>query len=286
MSESSVSQQAGLSPTPRVRERLGIAGAGTIACGLAATAARHGYEVMLWARSDASADRARTSVVTTYAKLVQEGLDPAVEVVTDLDALADATFLVEAVVEHHGSKAAVLSDLAELRGHAGAGTVLATTTSSLSIAELAAASTCPERFVGLHVFNPVPRMKLVELVFPQEATDETRERARALCETLEKTPVEVPDIPGFVVNRLLFPYLFDAVRLQSETGMAAEDIDTCMKLGAGLPMGPLALLDLVGLDVAQSIGEAIGAPVPERLAELVTAGSLGRKTKQGFYHYG
>jgi 3-hydroxybutyryl-CoA dehydrogenase len=286
MQESSVPQEVDLDPTAHVRERLGIAGSGTIACGLAATAAHAGFDVLLWARSDASADRARSSVGKSYAKLCEEQLEPdQVRVVTDLDELANATFLVEAVIEHHSSKAAVLGDLAELSGHAAAEAVLATTTSSLSIAELAAATGSPERFVGLHVFNPVPRMKLVELVFPKEATAETRERARALCELLEKTPVEVPDIPGFVVNRLLFPYLFNAVELQAQTGMAAEDIDLCMTLGAGLPMGPLALLDLVGLDVAQAIGHAIGASIPETLSDLVAAGSLGRKAKHGFYAY-
>jgi 3-hydroxybutyryl-CoA dehydrogenase len=269
-----------------LEERLGIAGAGTIACGLAVTAARVGGEVLLWARSDASAERARNTVTKTCAKLADEELDPdRVQIVTDLAGLERASFLVEAVVEHHGSKAEVLADLSELGGHAGAGAVLATTTSSLSIAELYQAAGAPERFVGLHVFNPVPRMKLVELVFPDGATDETRRRAHGLCEALGKTPVEVPDIPGFVVNRLLFPYLFSAVQLQSETGMAAEDIDKCMSLGAGHPMGPLALLDLVGLDVAKSIGEAIGADVPPDLVEMVTAGALGRKTGQGFYSY-
>ena len=105
-------------------------------------------------------------------------------------------------------------------------------------------------------------MKLVELIFPQAASAETRSRALALCEAFEKTPVEVPDVPGFVVNRLLFPYLFSAVRLLEETGMDPPDVDTCMKLGAGHPMGPLALLDLVGLDVAKAIGETIGAADP------------------------
>lgn len=268
-----------------MQERLGIAGSGTIACGLAATAARHGCEVMMWARSDASADRARSSVSRTYAKLCEGLEDHKVEIVTDLDALVGASFLVEAVVEHHSSKTAVLTDLAELHDQAGADAVLATTTSSLSIAELAAATGQPERFVGLHVFNPVPRMKLVELVFPTQAAPETRQRARALCHALEKVPVEVPDIPGFVVNRLLFPYLFNAVELLDETGMTAKDIDSCMSLGAGMPMGPLALLDLIGLDVSKAIGEAIGAKIPRKLSELVQAGALGRKSKQGFYAY-
>ena len=266
-----------------MRERVGIAGSGVIACGLAVAASEHG-EVLLWARSDESAERARARVIKTCAKL--NGFDPEqVRIVTDLDDLAGATFLLEAVVEQHGSKRAVLSDLGELARHAGAGAVLATTTSSLSISELAQASGHPESFVGFHPFNPVPRMQLIELAFPPEATEETRQRARKLCEDLGKTAVEVPDIPGFVVNRLLFPYLFSAVELLAETGMAPEDIDNCMTLGAGMPMGPIALLDYVGLDVSKAIGESIGARVPARLNELVEAGALGRKTGAGFYQY-
>lgn len=268
-----------------MQERLAIAGAGVIACGLAVTAAANG-DVLLWARSEPSAERARSRVARTCAKLTQADIDPErVRVVTDLGALAEASFLIEAVVEHHGTKAALLTELAALTAHAPGEAVLATTTSSLSIADLAQATGRPERFLGFHVFNPVPRMQLVELVFPKAATTSTRQRARDLCEALGKTPVEVPDIPGFVVNRLLFPYLFGAVELQSETGMEPSDIDRCMTLGAGLPMGPLALLDLVGLDVAKSIGEAIGASVPVALTALVEEGALGRKSGRGFYSY-
>ena len=254
-----------------MRERVGIVGSGVIACGLAVAAAGRD-EVLLWARSDDSAKRARARVAKTCSK-------------PDLDELAQATFLVEAVVEHHGSKSAVLADLGELARHADVGAVVATTTSSLSIDELAQASGHPENFVGFHPFNPVPRMQLVELAFPPQASDETRQRARELCEALGKTPVEVPDIPGFVVNRLLFPYLFSAVELLAETGMAPKDIDSCMTLGAGMPMGPIALLDYVGLDVSQAIGESIGARIPKRLLELVQEGSLGRKSGAGFYKY-
>jgi len=262
-----------------MQERLGIAGAGAIACGLAATAARGG-EVVLWARSSGSAQRALARVAKTCAKLE---VDPGrVQVVTDLGALGSATFLVEAVVEDHGHKAALLSDLAQ---HADPDAVLATTTSSLSIADLALAAGRPGKFVGLHVFNPVPRMKLIELVFPDTATADTRARAQALCHALEKTPVEVPDIPGFVVNRLLFPYLFSAVELMVETGLSPADVDNCMTLGAGQPMGPIALLDFVGLDVAEAIGDAIGAPAPAKLRSLVSEGSLGRKSGLGFYSY-
>jgi 3-hydroxybutyryl-CoA dehydrogenase len=265
-----------------LQERLGIAGSGAIACGLAATAAGAG-EVLLWARSERSADRARAAVANACAKLGDEALDPSrVRIVTELEGLADATFVVEAVIEDHEHKASLL---AELAAHTSDQAVLATTTSSLSIAKLARVSGRPERFVGLHVFNPVPRMKLVELVFPAEADEETRTRARELCKELDKTAVEVPDIPGFVVNRLLFPYLFSAVELLEATGMAPEDVDSCMTLGAGLPMGPIALLDFVGLDVAQAIGEAIETPVPDAIRTRVDAGAYGRKSGRGFYSY-
>ncbi len=268
-----------------MQERLGIAGSGTIACGLAATAARAG-EVLLWARSPESAKRAHASIARSCAKLFGGEVDPdRVQIVGDIDELREATFLLEAVVEHHGLKAEVLAELGELSRHAGADAILATTTSSLSIAELAKASGHPERFVGFHPFNPVPRMKLVELAFPPEATEVTRQRSRALAEALGKTPVDVPDAPGFVVNRLLFPYLFSAVELMAKNGLDPEDVDRCMMLGAGMPMGPIALLDYVGLDVAQAIGESISARVPYRLLELVRAGKLGRKTGEGFYPY-
>ena len=264
-----------------MNERIGIIGSGTIACGLAATAAHHG-PVFLLARSDASADRARATVEKTLSRLEAE-IDPEhVQIVTDLGALAHVSFAVEAVVEDHDVKAGLL---AELNGKLDAEAILASTTSSLSVERLAQESGRAERFLGLHVFNPVTKMKLVELVFPAAASPETRSRALALCEAFEKTAVEVPDVPGFVVNRLLFPYLFSAVRLLEETGMEPTDIDTCMKLGAGHPMGPLALLDLVGLDVSKAIGETIGEPIPPRVEALIAEGALGRKSKRGFLAY-
>jgi 3-hydroxybutyryl-CoA dehydrogenase len=251
-------------------ELLGIAGSGTIACGLAEVAAAHG-EVLLWARSEASAERVRASLD-----------DDAVRVLTDPGALAESTFLVEAVAEDLAAKGPLLTELAR---HAGPDAIVATTTSSLSIAALAAASGIPERFCGLHVFNPVARMELVELAFPPGVAASTRERARALCAALGKTSVEVPDVPGFVVNRLLFPYLFSAVRLVEETSLDPAAVDACMRLGAGHPMGPLALIDLVGLDVSAAIGDAIGAEVPATLRRLVAEGALGRKAGRGFHQY-
>ncbi len=264
-----------------MQERLAIVGSGAIACGLAATAAHHG-PVLLLARSTRSAERARASVEKTLARLGAE-VDPEhIQVVTDPQALAPATFVVEAVIEDHEVKAGLH---AELRGILATDAILASTTSSLSVQELARASGDPERFAGLHVFNPVTKMQLVELIFPSEASEQTRGRVLALCEMFEKTPVEVPDVPGFVVNRLLFPYLFSAVRLLEETGMEATGIDTCMRLGAGHPMGPLALLDLVGLDVAKAIGQTLGEPVPARIEQLIVEGALGRKSGRGFHAY-
>ncbi len=263
-------------------ESIGIAGSGAIACGLAATAARHG-DVLLWARSEASADRARLTVAKVCGRLSGEVNAAHVTVVADLAELAPASFLVEAIAEDHDAKAALLAQLGAV---ASDDAVLATTTSSLSVERLAEASGVAERFVGLHVFNPVPAMELVELVFPAAATRPTRDRAAALCVDLGKTAIEVPDTPGFVVNRLLFPYLFDAVRFADASGMDAADVDRCMTLGTGQPMGPLALLDFVGLDVAQAIGEEIGVEVPERVRALVADGALGRKAKRGLLAYG
>jgi 3-hydroxybutyryl-CoA dehydrogenase len=253
-------------------ERLGIVGSGAIACGLARAAGARVPPVpaTLWARSEESAERATHK------------LDGRGEVTTDLAALSDCTIVVEAVAED----AAIKSDLLERLGSALPDeAILASTTSSLSVAELAQASGRPDRFGALHVFNPVERMKLIELAFPPEAGAKTRARLTALCDALGKTGVEVADEPGFVVNRLLFPYLFDAVRLMESQGLEPEAVDTCMKLGAGHPMGPLALLDFVGLDVAAAIGESIGVEVPERIRTLAAAGRLGRKAGAGFYHY-
>ena len=257
---------------PTVRERLGIAGSGAIGLGLASVATAHG-EVLLWARRDESAAAARERIGAGGAR-----------VTTDLDELAGCTYVVEAVTEDAAVKGELLARIAGLLEDDEA--ILASTTSSLSIEQLAAASGRAERFVGLHVFNPVDRMPLVELVFPSVATDDTRARTEALCEALGKTAVEVPDTPGFVVNRLLFPLLFNAVRLMEQHDLPPDTVDAAMKLGAGHPMGPLRLLDFVGLDVSASIGEQIGEEVPARIRELIAAGRLGRKAGSGFYEYG
>jgi 3-hydroxybutyryl-CoA dehydrogenase len=253
-----------------LEERLGIVGSGTIAVRLACLAAERG-DVVLFARSEDSAARAR------------EELGDGGRVVTDLAGLSDATFVVEAIVEDHDAKSDVLQSLNDVLPDEA---IVATTTSSLSVEKLAREYGRAERFVGLHVFNPVDKMELVELVFPSAVTEDTRTRTEALCDALDKTAVEVPDIPGFVVNRLLFPLLFAAVALLDEHELSPKEIDACMKLGAGHPMGPLALLDFVGLDVAVAIGESIDVEVPDRVHRMVADGKLGKKSGGGFYEYG
>lgn len=262
-----------------MEEQLGIAGSGAIATGLAVCAARVG-EPVLWARSDASAQRARRQIARTCERLGDDYDPDRVRIVTDLDGLAEATFLVEAIAEDSALKSTLL---AQLDGLAGPHAILSTTTSSLSVSALAAASGRPQLFAGLHVFNPVAKMKLVELAFPEQASAATRERTAALCVALGKEAVEVPDLAGFVVNRLLFPYLFSAVHFMERTGLAPQAVDTCMQLGAAHPMGPIALLDYIGLDVSVAIGDAIEADVPQTLRELCAEGALGRKSGRGLY---
>jgi 3-hydroxybutyryl-CoA dehydrogenase len=267
-------------------QRPAVAGSGTIACGIAAAASALS-DVRLLARSDASAWRAEESAQAIAAK-DDDGDPKRIKVTTDPADLSESDLVVEAIVEEPEAKA----DQLQMLGEICAGCDLATTTSSLSVGELAAVSGTKGRLYGLHVFNPVERMELVELCFPDGLGGGIAERARAWCDALGKTAVEVPDQAGFVVNRLLFPFLFDAVRLLETTGMDPADVDACMRLGAGHPMGPLGLLDFVGLDVAVAIGESLhdesgseAHAVPNRLRELVAAEKLGRKSGAGFFNY-
>jgi 3-hydroxybutyryl-CoA dehydrogenase len=267
-------------------DRPAIAGSGVIACGLAACASAAG-RVHLLARSDASAWRAEEHAQAAAAK-VPEGDPTRVRVTTNVDDLVDSDLVVEAIVEDLQTKVDLLASL----GVACADADLATTTSALRIGELAKRSDNVERLFGFHVFNPVQRMDLVELCLPDGLRPGIAVRARGWCERLGKTAVEVPDQSGFVVNRLLFPYLFDAVRMLERTAMSPQDVDQCMTLGAGHPMGPLKLLDFVGLDVAMAIGEALhdetGTPShapPQLLRALVSERKLGRKSGAGFYEY-
>jgi 3-hydroxybutyryl-CoA dehydrogenase len=267
-------------------ERPGIAGSGTIATGLAACASV-ASKTLLLARSDASAWKAEEEAHSLSAK-VDGGDAKRIRVTTQPTDLASCDIVIEAVVEELEPKVELLKTVGDAAGDAD----LASTTSSLSLDELASGGGHPERTFGLHPFNPVIRMELVELCIPDAASDEIGPRARAWIESIGKTVVEVPNEPGFVVNRLLFPYLFDAVRLMEQTGMKAEDVDRSMTLGANYPMGPLALIDLIGVDVAVAIGEALHADSqeahhspPGRLIAMLDQGKLGRKSGAGFYDY-
>ena len=267
-------------------ERPAIAGSGTIACGIAACASVVGPVTMI-ARSEASAGRAGRDVDKLCGKL--DGASAAnVRVTTDPADLTACDLVVEAVVEDPDVKGEVLSELAEFAENAD----LATTTSSLAIGDLGERSGHPDRLFGLHVFNPVTRMELVELCLPDGLRYGASERAHEWCKRIGKRAVEVPDQPGFVVNRLLFPYLFDAVRVMERTELTAAEIDDCMTLGAGHPMGPLRLLDFVGIDVAVAIGQQLRAEggdeshaPPASLERLVAEGRLGRKSGAGFHEY-
>jgi 3-hydroxybutyryl-CoA dehydrogenase len=266
--------------------RPAVAGSGAIAMGLAAAASAVG-EVLVLARSEESAARAER-LAAGHCEKLEAAVLGRVTVTTEIAALAECDLVVEAIVEDAGAKAELHSALAT----ACPGADLATTTSSLGIGKLGLAAGAPGRLYGLHVFNPVPRMDLVELCLPDALDPGVAERARGFCAALGKTAVEVPDIAGFVVNRLLFPYLFSAVRLYEQSGMDPAEIDACMKLGAGHPMGPLGLIDFVGVDVAVAIGRSLAAETgeslhepPATLVEMEAAGRLGRKSGAGFFGY-
>jgi 3-hydroxybutyryl-CoA dehydrogenase len=266
--------------------RPAIAGSGAIGCGIAACASALG-DVRLWARSDVSAWRAEERAEAECAKV--EGAAPGrIRVTTSLEDLADCDLIVESVIEDLEVKSELLGALGEAAPEADLGS----TTSSLAVSGLGKRSGHPDRVFGLHVFNPVQRMELVELCLPDGLRDGVGERARAWCGALEKRPVVVPDQPGFVVNRLLFPFLFDAVRLLERTGMSTGDVDASLELGAGHPMGPLRLLDFIGLDVAAAIGQSLFDDTgeeryraPGRIEELIGEGKLGRKSGAGFFDY-
>ncbi len=263
-----------------------IAGSGTIACGLAASASMTS-EVTLLARSDESAWKAEEVAQSAAAKL-DDGDPNRIRVTTSMADLADCDVVVEAITEDLHAKGQTLRAVAAAAPSAD----LASTTSSLRIADLAEASGQSARLFGLHVFNPVTRMELVELCLPDGLRDGAADRARAWCRALDKVAVEVPDTAGFVVNRLLFPFLFDAVRVMERGHLTATGVDDCIRLGAAHPMGPLKLLDFIGLDVSEAIGNSIADESgddshrpPRTIVDLVAAGKLGRKSGAGFFEY-
>jgi 3-hydroxybutyryl-CoA dehydrogenase len=279
-------------------KRVGILGSGIMGSGIAEVAAKTGHEVVLRSRKQETADAMVASLTKSLAKQVDRGKlseedrDAVLGRVTATDhigAVADCDLVIESVVEDMDIKKALF---AELDGICKDSAILATNTSTLSVIDMAVATGRPDKVVGVHFFNPAPMMSLVEIVRPLTASDETVAAVTEFASTCGKDPVEVKDRAGFIVNALLFPYLNNAVRMLENGTASRDDIDTAMKGGCNFPMGPLALLDLVGLDTSLSILDALYeefrdpnyAAVPA-LRRMVTAGQLGRKSGLGFYDY-
>ncbi len=279
-------------------KRVGILGSGIMGAGIAEVAAKTGHEVVLRSRKKESADAMVARLEKSLAKQVDRGKldagerDTVLSRVTATDhigALADCDLVIESVVEDM----AVKTDLfRELDGIVKDDAIIATNTSTLSVIDMAVATERADKVVGVHFFNPAPMMSLVEIVRPLTASDKTVAAVTEFATACGKDPVEVKDRAGFIVNALLFPYLNNAVRMLENGTASREDIDTAMKGGCNFPMGPLALLDLVGLDTSLSILDALYgefrdpnyAAVPA-LRRMVTAGQLGRKSGLGFYDY-
>ncbi|MFP5254717.1 MAG: 3-hydroxyacyl-CoA dehydrogenase family protein [Acidimicrobiia bacterium] len=279
-------------------KRLGIVGSGIMGSGIAEVAAKAGVEVILRSRQQASADAMVAGLERSLAKQVDKGrLDEAeakeigarVSATDDLHALHDCDLILESVVEDLAVKKELFTRLDDIVKPEG---ILATNTSTLPVVELAVATERPDKVVGIHFFNPAPMMKLVEVIAPLTASVDTVEAAKAFAAGCGKDVVEVKDRAGFIVNALLFPYLNNAVRMLESGTANRDDIDTAMKGGCNFPMGPLALLDLVGLDTSLSILDALYdefrdpnyAAMP-LLRRMVAAGKLGRKSGSGFYDY-
>jgi 3-hydroxybutyryl-CoA dehydrogenase len=279
-------------------QTLGVVGAGLMGRGIAQVAAAAGYRVLLVDAAAGVAEAARASIDATLGRQVARGqleeaerarIVGAVEPVAEVAALAAAEYVIEAVPEQLELKLRVLAEIdAVLRDEA----VMASNTSSLSITRLATASRRPERVVGMHFFNPAPVLPLVELVVGQQTDEGTAATVRTVAERMGKTVIATRDSPGFVVNRLLIPYLNEAC-LVLEAGLAsAEDLDAAVRLGLNHPLGPLRLADLIGLDTVLAIGEVLERELGDKyrpavlLRQYVAAGWLGRKSGRGFFSYG
>ncbi|TET46847.1 3-hydroxybutyryl-CoA dehydrogenase [candidate division TA06 bacterium] len=279
--------------------KIGVVGAGTMGNGIAHVCALSGFDVVLIDMSQEILDRATEKMKKNMGrqvkkeKISQADMDAALKRITNataLEALKDADLVVEAVVEDLKTKKEIFQKLDAICKK---DCILSSNTSSISIGDIAQATKRPEKVMGMHFMNPVPMMVLVELVKGKSTSEETINAAREIAEKLGKTPVLVNDSPGFVANRILMPMINEAVWCLNEGVAKAEDVDAVMKLGMNHPMGPLALADLIGLDVCKSILDVMYegfsdkkyAPCP-LLSKKVEEGNLGRKTGKGFYEYG
>lgn len=278
--------------------RVGVCGAGLMGSGIAQTAAAAGFEVVLMEVDAAALQRGTASVAAALDKAVakqrmtqteRDALLGRIAATTEVKDLKGCDIVIEAIVENVAIKTELFKQLDDLlAAHA----VICTNTSSLCVIELAAATKRPDKVAGLHFFNPVPVMKLVEVVQTIATTPETIDRLFAFARRLGKEPIHAKDTPGFVVNRLLVPYLLYAIRVYEDGLASKEDIDKGMKLGCGYPMGPFELLDFVGLDttyfIAQIMFDEFKDPMmapPPLLKRMVLAGRYGRKNGRGFYDY-
>jgi 3-hydroxybutyryl-CoA dehydrogenase len=279
-------------------KRIGVIGSGIMGAGLAEVASRAGYDVVVRSRTQSSADAMLSTLGRALAKAVERGKatdDERTAIlgrITATDQIADLAgcdLVIESVVEDLDVKKALF---AELDAVLGADAIIATNTSTLPVVELAMSTQRPDRVCGIHFFNPAPMMKLVEIIRPLTASDDTIATATEFAVACGKDAVEVTDRAGFIVNALLFPYLNNAVRMWEQGTATKESIDTAMKGGCNFPMGPFALLDLVGLDTSLAILDALYAEFRDpnyaavpTLRRMVAAGHLGRKSGRGFYQY-
>ena len=279
-------------------KKIGVLGTGTMGAGIIQVCAQKGYEVVMRARRESSIEKGLATVKKNLDKMVaKEKITQAeadeifgrVHGSTDINIIADADLVIEAATEDMEAKKALFAQLNEI---CKPDTIIATNTSSLSITEIAVASGRPDKVIGMHFFNPVPAMKLVEIICGLTTSEETKATILELTQILGKTPVEVAEAPGFVVNRILIPMINEGIGIYADGVASVEGIDTAMKLGANHPMGPLELGDLIGLDVCLAIMDVLynefGDPkyrAHTLLRKMVRAGKLGRKSGEGFYNY-
>ncbi len=277
---------------------LGVIGAGTMGNGIAQVFATYGHDVVLTDLDDEILQKARAGIEKSLGRLVKKErltADEAAAILgrirtsTTLGSLADAELVVEAVVERHEVKDRLFRELEEVVQPDG---ILASNTSSIWITQIASATKRPDKVIGMHFMNPVPLMKLVEVIRGHDTSDETTERVLELARSMDKVPVEVNDSPGFVSNRVLLPMINEAIYCLHEGVAEADAIDTVMKLGMAHPMGPLTLADFIGLDVCEAILEVLQRDLGDDkyrpcplLRKMVMAGHLGRKTGRGFFTY-